>query len=991
MSKRRTLRRARICLLKVLLPNLRAALVTVAAKMRRLCASVSPVIRRGTSSTARFRHCSSPATHGATSTLRQLLARPRTQRIRTILRNEIGGYAQTSAQGDSAEPRGAFQYWAAIPAGETQLCYYRLPLQHRRGQPPLPVLDLNDLAHQCGQPVSLTFLAVSPDHLQRYVLYAVDTDGGDRPKLFLKHLIARRSSGHPTERLLVEGCSNAVWLPYREGKPFAFLYTRLDDKNRAHRVYKHILGTETRADTCVYDELDEEAFVSVVASKDQGFITVNVNSRDCSRVMIYIDGGEECSAEYLPRQSEHSRGGGSQPPGGVPRLLHVLPPPDSHALLERKAGAGLGLQYYLARFGDRLFMVANAGGAPNYHILTAPLSELLAASETGVQCRVETHCVNPSPSLVTGAAPAAAALPSNQAASNSIPFGPAAEHHASHPAVAEDSAPAGSTAAAACPVSRVSVMWTPFLPHRGDTLLDDIEVCGDHLVVFETRDDAPQLLVMPLLPQDSDSHSTATGAGAMSETHNASAANATACRTYAGSIVSPPSGVPHGAYSIPLPLGTVEIAGGANADASSHIFRFTAHSTTEPPQDYEWDLRRRSLRQVVHRQPGTASGRPLFAGEDYTSYRLLAPSWDGVSVPVTVVHRTDVGIDVDAVQDVSARLAELSTAWRGAQTSVGAQKAVGRPAAVMGGVARAAGGIQSDPRVSPAAQLLAAACAGWDDWRYEAGLPVQGLSVPEKILPQNDSAAWYPLKPGPCPAPLPPQRSQFTEQQCQLWARQPSGRLHQALSQLSTADALTASAAGDTAWLSQLLSSSSASAAGTDLHMLASSVTNALSEFRLDGLLGSRGGASGGSSAVYRQQMRRAALQAARSGEWALDVPRAQDWRHNSPTLLHAYGAYGASLSAAFDPARLPMLSRGWAMAYAHVRGGGELGVAQWYHRGRGALKHNTLHDALAAARLLIGTGLARSRYLALRTESAGGVVGGEACVGSVREGIAGL
>jgi protease II len=82
-------------------------------------------------------------------------------------------------------------------------------------------------------------------------------------------------------------------------------------------------------------------------------------------------------------------------------------------------------------------------------------------------------------------------------------------------------------------------------------------------------------------------------------------------------------------------------------------------------------------------------------------------------------------------------------------------------------------------------------------------------------------------------------------------------------------------------------------------------------------------------------------------------------------------------------------------MAFAHVRGGGELGVAQWYHQGRGALKHNTLHDALAAARLLIGTGLARARYLALRTESAGGVVGGEACVGRgggvAGEGIAGV
>jgi protease II len=909
------------------------------------------------------------AAQGATSNLQHLLARPHTQRTRTILRNEIGGYAQTSAQGDSAEPRGAFLYWAAIPAGETQLCYYRLPLQHRRGQAPLPVLDLNDLAHQCGQPVSLSFLAVSPDHSQRYVLFAVDTDGGDRPKLFLKHLIARRSSGHPEAQLLVEGCSNAVWLPYREGKPFAVLYTRLDDKNRAHRVFKHVLGTDPRADVCVYDELDEEAFVSVVASKDHSFVTVNVNSRDCSRVMIYVDGDDECGAELLPGQSEQSHGGSSEPPGGVPRLLHVLPPGDSHALLERDACAGLGLQYYLARFDDRLFMVTNAGGAPNYQILTASMAELLAASKTGVRGTVAKASENPLSSSVAGAAPGAAAPPPIQAAEASTPFGSAAAHLNSRPSVAQDSTLAGSTAEFS--VSPVSVSWTPFLPHRGDTLLDDIEVCGENLVVFETRDDAPQLLVIPLAPHDCDSHSTAIGADSMTESHDLPLT-----QTYSTGTASPPSGGPPGSYYIPLPLGTVEIAGGANADVSSQLFRFTAHSTTEPPQDYEWNLRRRSLRQVVHRQPGTASGRPLFAGQDYTSYRLLAPSWDGVSVPVTVVHRTDIGIDVDAVKDVSARLAQLSSAWRDAQAEVGSQTTFG------GGMGQAAGGMQSDARVSPVSQLLAAACAGWDDWRYEAGLPVEGLSAPERPPPQREIVAWYPLRPGPCPAPLPPQRSQFTEQQCQLWARQPLGRLQQALSQLSTADVLAAVAAGNTAWLSPLLSSTSAYAASTGLHMLAASVTHALSDIRLGGLLEGRGGPSGASSVAYRQQMRRAALQAAGSGEWALDLPRAQDWRHNNPTLLHAYGAYGASLSAAFDPARLPMLSRGWAMAFAHVRGGGELGVAQWYHRGRGASKHNTLHDAVAAARLLIGTGLARSRYLALRTESAGGVVGGESRVG---------
>ena len=45
-----------------------------------------------------------------------------------------------------------------------------------------------------------------------------------------------------------------------------------------------------------------------------------------------------------------------------------------------------------------------------------------------------------------------------------------------------------------------------------------------------------------------------------------------------------------------------------------------------------------------------------------------------------------------------------------------------------------------------------------------------------------------------------------------------------------------------------------------------------------------------------------------------------------SPLLLTAYGAYGQPLNADFSLERLPLLARGWGLALAHVRGGGELG-----------------------------------------------------------------
>ncbi|ETV80161.1 hypothetical protein, variant [Aphanomyces astaci] len=96
----------------------------------------------------------------------------------------------------------------------------------------------------------------------------------------------------------------------------------------------------------------------------------------------------------------------------------------------------------------------------------------------------------------------------------------------------------------------------------------------------------------------------------------------------------------------------------------------------------------------------------------------------------------------------------------------------------------------------------------------------------------------------------------------------------------------------------------------------------------------------------------------------------------SNPTLVVGYGAYGMNLDTGFDMEALSMLQRGWVLAYAHVRGGGELGL-DWHAQGHGMLKKNSFVDFAACCRHLVATGITTRRLLAAKGTSAGGLLVG--------------
>jgi oligopeptidase B len=111
-------------------------------------------------------------------------------------------------------------------------------------------------------------------------------------------------------------------------------------------------------------------------------------------------------------------------------------------------------------------------------------------------------------------------------------------------------------------------------------------------------------------------------------------------------------------------------------------------------------------------------------------------------------------------------------------------------------------------------------------------------------------------------------------------------------------------------------------------------------------------------------------------------VPISLVWRKDkreagkNPLWVYGYGAYGYSLPMGFSSSRLSLLDRGFVLAYAHVRGGGEMGKA-WHDAGRLMHKKNTFTDFVTVTEHLVAHGYGAADRVAAEGGSAGGLLMG--------------
>lgn len=95
-----------------------------------------------------------------------------------------------------------------------------------------------------------------------------------------------------------------------------------------------------------------------------------------------------------------------------------------------------------------------------------------------------------------------------------------------------------------------------------------------------------------------------------------------------------------------------------------------------------------------------------------------------------------------------------------------------------------------------------------------------------------------------------------------------------------------------------------------------------------------------------------------------------------NPLYLYGYGSYGYALPIGFSGSRLALLDRGFVLAYAHIRGGGDLGDT-WHDAGKMMQKRNTFTDFIRVAEHLVGEGYGSRDKVVIEGGSAGGLLMG--------------
>lgn len=182
---------------------------------------------------------------------------------------------------------------------------------------------------------SLGTLDVSPDH--RLLAWSYDVDGGEEYTVRFRDL----DTGNELDDIL-EGTSSWGGSAWSADSTW-FFYTMPDEQMRPAQVWRHLLGTDQRADVCVLDESDERFSLGVDLTRSGQWIVIEASSKLTSEAWL-------------------------------------VPADNPIAAPASVAGRRDGIEYGIDHWGD-LFVVLTNDEAEDFRVMTAPVDDPAAWSE----------------------------------------------------------------------------------------------------------------------------------------------------------------------------------------------------------------------------------------------------------------------------------------------------------------------------------------------------------------------------------------------------------------------------------------------------------------------------------------------------------------------------------------------------------------------------------------------------------------------------------
>jgi oligopeptidase B len=221
-------------------------------------------------------------------------------------------------------PDGGWAYFSSYVTGGQYALLCRKP---REGGDQQVLLDGNKEAEGFAY-WSLGGASHSPDH--KLLSYATDTNGSEFYTIRFRDL----ETGNDLADEIPQTGGSLVWA--RDGR--TVYYGKLDDNHRPLQVFRHTLGTPVEADELIYEEKDSGFYVHLGETQSQRYILLDVSDHEASEVYL-IDADD---------------------PKAQPRMI---------APRREKR------EYEVEHRGDTLYILTNSGGAEDFRVCTAPVSD----------------------------------------------------------------------------------------------------------------------------------------------------------------------------------------------------------------------------------------------------------------------------------------------------------------------------------------------------------------------------------------------------------------------------------------------------------------------------------------------------------------------------------------------------------------------------------------------------------------------------------------